>query len=97
MQQQYTPEEMQRAERMAAEIRAMNQGTPQTFRVEATVFDLFRIVGTLQLAWRHPGLDDRQRDVIERFARQLQEQMTSPETPEIALVLEQGWNREYDR
>jgi hypothetical protein len=97
MQQQYTDEEMARAQRMAAEIRAAGTRMPQTFHVEATLFDLFRIVGTLQLAWRHPALDDRQREVIERFARQLQEQMTTPETPEIALTLEQGWRREYDR
>jgi hypothetical protein len=94
---EYTAEEQERAQLMAAEIRAMGDRAPQTFRLEATVFDLFRIVGTLQLAWRHPGLDDRQREVIERFARQLQEQMTTPETPEIARTLEQGWHREYDR
>jgi hypothetical protein len=95
---EYTDEEMVRAQLMAEEIKGiMRRGEPEVFRVEATVFDLFRIVGTLQLAWRHPGLDDRQREVIERFARQLQAQMTTPETPQIALTLEQGWHREFDR
>jgi hypothetical protein len=98
MTEQYTAEEMARAQRMADEIkRVMRRGQLETFRVEATVFDLFRIIGALQLAWRHPGLDDHMRDVLERFARQLQEQMSTPDTPEIARTLEQGWHREYDR
>jgi hypothetical protein len=95
----YTVEERLRAQLMAEEIKAIaSSGSPRRgFRVEATVFDLFIVIGTLQLAWRHPGLNDRQREAIERFARQLQEQMSTPETPQIALTLEQGWHREYDR
>lgn len=89
--------EHERARRMADELRALNQAGSRVVRVEATLFDLFRIVGYLQLAWRHPGLDQDQRDTIERFARQLQDVLTSGETPELSLVLEQGWSREYDR
>lgn len=33
--------------------------------------------------WRTPGYDP--------------DEMSTPETPEIARTLEQGWHREYDR
>lgn len=94
MQQQYTAEERERAMRMAAEVNAMRRQPALALTVD--IFDLFRVIGSLQLAWRHPSLDDEQRAAIERFARQLQAAFAA-DCPETARTLEQGWHREFDR
>ena len=57
----------------------------------------FQLVGCLQLAWRHPELSDSLRTTIWNFGRQLQSAFDGPETPQVALTLEQGWHREFDR
>lgn len=92
-------EERLRAQLMAEEINAVRrrQGSPVTLRVDIELFDLFRVIGALQLAWRHPGLDEEQRAAIEGFARQLTQSFEGPDTPQLALTLQQGWQREYDR
>ena len=97
MQQQYTAEERERAMRMAAEVNTMRRRGSLPMRLEVDVFDLFRAIGALQLAWRHSGLDVEQRDGIERFARQLQGAFDAADCPETARTLEQGWHREFDR
>lgn len=83
---------------MAVEVNEMRRrGASIPLRFDVDLFDLFRVIGSLQLAWRHPGLDQEQRDAIERFARQLQGAFDASEAPALAETLEQGWHREYDR
>lgn len=84
---------------MAAEVQALRArtGGVQTLKLDVDLFDLFRVIGSLQLAWRHPGLDDPQREAIERFTRQLQGAFDADDCPALAETLEQGWHREYDR
>lgn len=97
MQQQYTAEERERAMAMAREVDAMRRRGHLPIALDVDIFDLFRVIGSLQLAWRHPNLDDEQRGAIERFARQLQHAFDAAECPETARTLEQGWHREFDR
>jgi hypothetical protein len=95
---QYTAEELERAQAMAAEVNAMRQrGEKRTIQVQVDLFDLFRVIGCLQLAWRHPNLSDEQRVAIEGFTAQLELAFDADETPELCRTLEQGWHREYDR
>lgn len=88
-------EETMRAQLMAAEIRNIRARGPINVKVDQ--FAAFQLVGALQVAWRHPGLSDDMRDTIEQFGRGLQQAFDGPETPQLALTLEQGWNREFDR
>lgn len=95
---EYTADERARAQAMAAEINAMRRrGQVVKVPVQVDLFDLFRVVGCLQLAWRHPELTDDQRVAIEGFTAQLQLAFDPDETPELCRTLEQGWHREYDR
>lgn len=82
---------------MAAEVLRARTGGVQTLKLDVDLFDLFRVIGSLQLAWRHPGLEAEQRDAIERFARKLQSAFDAEECPALAETLEQGWHREFDR
>lgn len=95
--QQYTAEERERARRMALEVQEMRLRPPLTVRVDIDAFDLFRVIGSLQLAWRHPGMTDDTRGAVERFTRQLQGAFPADEAPETARTLEQGWSTEFDR
>ena len=92
---EWTPEERLRAQLMAEEIKKLRGRGP--IRVDIDQFAAFQLVGVLQLSWRHPGLSDEQRSTIEDFGRQLQRAFDGPDTPQLALTLEQGWHREYDR
>jgi len=85
----------ERAVEMAEEIVRLRGLGPITVKIDA--FDGFVLVACLQLAWRHPGLSDQQRKTIEDFGRGLQRAYNSFEVPQIALTLEQGWRREFDR
>jgi len=88
-------EEDLRAQLMATEIRNIRGRGPIEVKVDQ--FAAFQLVGVLQLAWRHPGLSDDMRDTIEQFGRGLQRAFDGPDTPQLALTLEQGWHREFDR
>jgi hypothetical protein len=48
------------------------------------------LIAQIQLACRH-----RTREIVEAFARQLQEMVTMV-APENAIVLEMGWNPDFD-
>ena len=60
-------------------------------------FAAFQLVGVLQFAWRNPALSESMRQTIESLGRKLQGAFSEADTPQIALTLEQGWHREYDR
>jgi hypothetical protein len=94
MSAEWTTEETLRAQLMAEEIKVLRERGP--ICIEVYPFIAFRLIGMLQLAWRHPGLSDDQRDAAEVFARGLQVAFDGPDTPQLALTLEQGWHREYD-
>jgi hypothetical protein len=91
----WTTEERLRAQLMAEEIKGLRGRGPIT--VEVDQFAAFQLIGALQLAWRHPGLSVEQCNTIEQFGRGLQRAYEGPDTPQLALTLEQGWNREFDR
>jgi hypothetical protein len=80
---------------MAEELKRLRQRGP--IPVEIDQFAGFQLIGALQLAWRHPDLSDMQRKTIESFGRGLQSFYDTPLTPQLALTLEQGWHREFDR
>lgn len=84
-----------RAQLMAQEIKLLRTRGPIEVHVEQ--FAAFQLIASLQLAWRHPNLSDSMRTTIYEFGRQLQVAFDGPDTPQIALTLEQGWRREYDR
>jgi len=88
-------EEQVRAMLMAKELELLRGRGPLDLQIDQ--FAAFQVIGALQLAWRHPGLDEHLRGAIESFGRQLQAAFDRPDTPQIALTLEQGWRREYDR
>lgn len=92
---EWSTEEMLRAQLMAEEIKRLYRRG--SIRVDVDQFVAFQLVGALQLAWRHPGLSDTQRTTIENFGRGLQAAFVGPDTPQLALTLEQGWRPEYDR
>lgn len=91
----WTTEERLRVQLMAKEIEGLRSRGPITLKVDQ--FAAFQLVGLLQLAWRHPGLSTVQRTTLEEFGRQLQRAFDGPDTPQLALTLEQGWHREFDR
>ena len=91
----WTAEERLRAQLMAEEIKSLRGRGP--IQVKVDQFAAFQLVGVLQLAWRHPQLSDMQRETIEDFGRQLQAAFDGSAVPQLALTLEQGWHREYDR
>lgn len=53
------------------------------------------IIAQLQLAIRHPENTGPSRYITEKFARKLQEAVVSV-NPEFSLVLDRGWQPEYD-
>ncbi len=56
--------------------------------------DAYVLIAVLQLAWRHPGLVERQRSIIESFARQLSDLFHG--YPHLVASLEMGWRRDLD-
>lgn len=95
----FTQDEMERAKRMAFELRNLDRtrDAHNVVRVELSLFDIFRVIGGLQLATRHPTLPPTVKAALESFARQLQREFDTPETQELARTLEQGWHTEFDR
>ena len=91
----WTTEERLRAQLMAEEIKGLRGRGPITVKVDQ--FAAFILVGLLQLSWRHPGLSDEQRKTVKDFGHQLQRAFDGADTPQLALTLEQGWHREFDR
>lgn len=61
-----------------------------------TVGEGVALLGTLQLALRHPGFRARPTAKwIEEFARALQKAIVS-KAPKLAFLCEAGWNKRFD-
>lgn len=52
------------------------------------------LIATIQLACRHPKFDCATRAFVERFARDLQQEIA--QTRNVALLLEAGWSEKFD-
>jgi len=63
--------------------------------VNISVADLWIMVTTLQLAWRHPGLSKAMKDQIQDFTRQISQAILVLH-PEMTNLLEMGWIEEHD-
>lgn len=85
-------EEEELFEAMAHEMREVTASQP-VFHIEITPQDAFMLLGMIQLAMRHPGLDESQRAVGVRHARSLQNlfMQTRVSCPAIIAVCELGW------
>jgi len=67
----------------------------EPFMVITDCASCWMIVSALQLAWRHPGLDDRMKDII----RDIGGTFSAPimgKHPESFPVLEMGWDTSMD-
>lgn len=53
------------------------------------------IIVQIQLATRHPDNIGPSREVAEKFARQLQERVAA-KVPEVAKLMELGWDPDFD-
>lgn len=58
-------------------------------------FEAFTLCAALQLAWRHPGLSNLQRAIIEKATRDLQEAI-GRRSPTARELLEDGWVCAFD-
>ena len=67
----------------------------QTITLKLTALDAWAILSQIQLASRHPENTGPTRNIAERIARQLQEQIAT--TPALAQTAEAGWDPEYDQ
>lgn len=56
-------------------------------------FTAYTLIGVLQLAWRHPDLSPRHKQMIEDIARPLSKLFGPPLSESIEL----GWNPDYDQ
>jgi hypothetical protein len=73
--------------KMAAEFKAAeNEPIPIAY----DAFQAFQLLGCLQLAWRHPHLNQNQKQLIEWFGRRMQEAIKET-CPTGARVAEMGW------
>jgi len=76
----------------AADVGLLNAAPPVGFEVGRV--GAFFIMAALQAACRHQGLQGPARQVVEDFARGLQESVSI--TPNLAKLAEAGWHRKYD-
>ena len=63
--------------------------------IETNAITALCIISQIQLACRHPGNTGISRQTGEAFARELQQQL-SELVPDWSVVLEMGWNPDYD-
>lgn len=78
-------------ERALAKMREMKE--PIKFELDVT--HVMGLIGQLQLAFRHPGNTGPSRAAIERFVRDLIEQM-DPEHGDVHALLTMGFHEAYD-
>jgi hypothetical protein len=84
--------ELETAKAMGEELRELHKRGDVTLKIKGV--DAFALMACLQLAWRHPQLDQRQKLMIETFARQLQSAFN--DYPTLCRVSEMGWNTVHD-
>ena len=80
-------QDMRRLEKLMADDRLV--------ALSISVADLWIVVTTLQLAWRHPGLSQPMKQQIEDFTRQISTPLLLLH-PEMRNLLEKGWQEEHD-
>jgi len=89
-----TPEDISIAE-LVADMRQLD-GRP--FTVQIGAFAAYALLGVIQLAWRHPGLSEMEKDLILRVGEQLEQGITSAGASElIQATMAMGWNVAHDR
>lgn len=54
----------------------------------------FHVLATLQLALRHPDFPTNTSEIVEDFARGLQQRLSL--TPQLAAICERGWDQKFD-
>lgn len=67
--------------------------TPITIEIDCAIG--ICVISQIQLAYRHPNNRGTAQRISEKFARELQSKI-SQAMPEVAVILEMGWNKEYD-
>lgn len=82
-------DEEARLELIAAELVKVNARGP--IRLEMNGQDAFALVALLQLAWRHPGLSQKQRRMIQAIVRSVQELVG--DAPELERIILDGWSQ----
>jgi len=78
---------------LTAEHGAALVGEP--IHISLNGLEALMVLGSLQLACRHPAYQGMTRDFIDQFARGLAERL-SVIGPEIAAICEAGFNPEFD-
>jgi hypothetical protein len=69
--------------------------TAEPIRAQIPALEAYTLLAVLQLAWRHPGLSPRQRAIVEKAGRDLQDAIAR-RCPFAAETLELGWNPALD-
>ena len=78
-------------ERAAAQLRGFNR--PVVFELDITL--TVGLIGTLQLAFRHPGNVGATREMLEQFVRDLIEQI-DPSHGDVHAFLMMGFDEQHD-
>lgn len=73
---------------------AIDENRGARIPVEIGPYSAFTMIGALQLAWRHPDMEGRTRDLIRGFGEQLQAAFTGGV---LEPLLETGWDLRQDR
>lgn len=87
------PDDKEVVEQLAEWHRGEHEGTVEKATVAIGPFSAWITVAALQLAWRHPDMNELNRSVIRDLAGQLQVMFSGPP----AKVLEMGWDTDYDQ
>jgi hypothetical protein len=69
---------------------------PQPIHVQILLRDTWAALGVIQFATRNPALSAEQRQIIERFGRELQRGLVLID-PTLEPYLEMGWDPQHDR
>ena len=67
----------------------------KTLKVELHIYQAIAIIGNLQLALRHPSNTGPTAAITRKFIAGLQERI-SKESAELNLIIEAGFNPDYD-
>ncbi len=78
---------------MAREMEMLADQGPVGFTIPPE--NLYTLLALLQLAWRHPGLSQRQKDLVESFAQQFASVFA--DYPTLRASLEMGWHQQLDQ
>lgn len=76
-------------------MKTFNIGAQHVVTVDFDVTLSVCLIAQIQLACRHPKNLGASREIVEGFARMLQQEV-SKVAPENDVVMEMGWNPDYD-